>query len=92
MADKLGNSMAQKRQYYDQRTSMKAFRKGDLVLKLRQTHGPDENKKLLPIWTSPFVVTNVDTSTKNLLLMDRPNGVVSSATFDQVIHYHARAP
>jgi hypothetical protein len=92
VADKLGNSMAQMRQYYDRKTSMKAFRKGDLVLKLRQTHGPDENKKLLPIWTGPFVVTNVNRETKNLLLMDRPDGTVSNATYDQVIHYHARAP
>jgi len=92
VAEKLGNSVDQMRQYYDRRTARKEFKKGDLVLKLRQTYGPEENKKLLPIWTGPYVVTNVNRETKNVRMMDKPGGRESAATFDQVIHYHARAP
>ena len=92
VGDAMKNSMEAQKAYYDRKTKNKDFAKGDLILKLRQTHTASQNRKLLPIWTGPYAVTKVNKDTKQALLKGQPNKPAISATFDQLVHYHARAP
>ena len=45
--------------HYNKSTNQCNYQPGDLVLKLNKTHEVDVSSKLLPIYTGPFLVTEV---------------------------------
>ena len=77
------------KKYFDRRTKAKDFRPGDLVLRHRETHTADQNRKLLPIWTGPYVVITCNKETKTAQIRLSPDSPIRTVNFDQIIHYRS---
>jgi transposase InsO family protein len=84
--ENLVKARAQQKAYYDQRTAERNFTVGDLVLirNFRKVIGG--NNKFLPVWTGPYVIMKVISST-NVILKLTPHSKERNVHINNIKHY-----